>query len=92
MDEVHLRERELQPVSNKYFNMVWREQVPQLKVRVFHGCVCVETSVGDMQHKLLISFGSCCFLVLLVREQVPQLKVQHLCLTIFPKYHFLLTW
>ena len=43
MDEVRHGDGDLQPVSDKYFNTVWRERVPQLKVRVFHRCadMCV---------------------------------------------------
>ena len=39
MDEVRDGNTDLQPVSDKYFNTVWRERVPHLKVRVFHKCV-----------------------------------------------------
>ena len=39
MEEVRLGENDLQPVSGNYFNAVWRERVPELKVRAFHRCV-----------------------------------------------------
>ena len=38
IEEVRLGENELQPVSGNYFNAVWRERVPELKVRAFHRC------------------------------------------------------
>ena len=36
MEEVRSGEGDLQPVTSNYFNAVWRERVPQLKVRVYH--------------------------------------------------------
>ena len=49
MEEVRIGESELQPVSDKYFNTVWRERVPQLKVRVFHRCVHIAAGLLSFQ-------------------------------------------
>ena len=57
MEEVSLGNTELLPVSDKYFNTVWRERVPQLKVRVFHRCV----HVCDGLQSFEISSVNCSF-------------------------------
>jgi hypothetical protein len=54
MEEVGIGESELQPVSDKYFNTVWRERVPQLKVRVFHRCVHIAAGLLSFHHHLFI--------------------------------------
>ena len=49
MEEVCIGGSDLQPVSDKYFNTVWRERVPQLKVRIFHRCVHMYNGVLSCQ-------------------------------------------
>ena len=55
MDEVRFGNDDLHPVSSNYFNAVWRERVPHLKVRVFHRfhitfcpLPCVSVSVQEI--------------------------------------------
>ena len=64
MDEVRDGNTDLQPVSDKYFNTVWREQVSHLKVRVFHRCVHLCAGLQSFQK----SSVNCSFL--LVHKQL----------------------
>ena len=64
MDEVRDGNTDLQPVSDKYFNTVWHERVPHLKVRVFHRCVHLCAGLQSFQK----SSVTCSFL--LVHKQL----------------------
>jgi hypothetical protein len=56
MDEVHDGNTDLQPMSDNYFNTVWRERVPHLKVQVFHRCVHFCAGLQRFQKSSVIRF------------------------------------